>query len=139
MSRLVAIVVAFAALVGIPEALACRVLSKDQATVQMKQAQREWNAELATTRKVTGTYSVEREVPNQAQRDAVDEFGAIVGRGGRVIASTFLEQANMIVISCGPLAIKPRPGQTGTFFLRKRDGDERFDIVHFVVDGSKDD
>ncbi len=138
MIRLFSLVV-FVALAGAPEDLACRVLAKGEAKAQMEQAKRKWDAQLTGTRKVSGTYSVEREVQNPAQRDAVDEFGSIVGRDGRVIASTFLEQANMIVIWCGPIAIKPKPGQSGTFFLRKRDRDERFDIVHFVVDGSKDD
>lgn len=132
-------IAAVVALVGIPEALACRVLPKDQAIAQMEQAKREWHAQLADTRKVVGIYSVEREVPNAAQRDAVDEFGRIVGRGGRVTASTFLEQANMIVISCGPIAIKPRPGQSGTFYLRKRDADGRLVIVHFERDDQEND
>lgn len=131
--------VALVALAGAPEALACRVLAKGGAKAQMEQAKREWDAQLAGTRKVSGTYSIERQVPNSAQREAMDEFGAIVGPDARVRARTFLEQANMIVISCGPIAIKPRPGQSGTFYLRKRDSDDRFVIVHFEKDELEND
>lgn len=136
----VATIAALVALIGAPDALACRLPANGEETPQMQQRMRDWTARLAAARKVSGTYAVEREVPNSVQRDAVDQLGVVVGQTGRIEASTFLEQANMIVVRCGgPTVTKPSAGQTGSFFLEKREADGRWLIVHFERDGRKDD
>lgn len=131
-----ATIAAVVALIGAPNALACRFPANGEETPQMQQRMRDWTARLAAARKVSGTYAVDREVPNSVQRDAVDQLGVVVGQTGRIEASTFLEQANMIVVGCGgPIVAKPIAGQTGTFFLEKRGVDGRWLIVHFERDG----
>ncbi len=135
-----ATIAASVALIGAPDALACRFPANGEETPQMQQRMRDWTARLAAARKVSGTYAVEREVPNWVQRDAVDQLGVVVGQTGRIEASTFLEHANMIVVGCGgPIVTKPSAGHTGTFFLEKREADGRWLIVHFERDGRKDD
>ncbi len=135
-----ATVAALVALIGAPDALACRFPANGEETPQMQQRMRDWTVRLAAARKVSGSYAVEREVPNSVQRDAVDQLGVVVGQTGRIEASTFLEQANMIVVGCGgPIITKPNAGQAGTFFLEKREADGRWLIVHFERDGRKDD
>lgn len=134
-----ATIAASVALIGAPDALACRFPANGKPTAESKQI-REWNAKLSTARKVTGTYTVEREVQNPDQRDAVDQMGAVIGPDGKVRASTFVELANLIVVRCaGPIIIKPNAGQTGTFYLQKREIDERWLILHFERDAPKDD
>jgi len=134
-----ATVVASVALIGAPGALACRFPANGKPTAKSKQI-REWNAKLSAARKVTGIYTVEREVQNPDRRDAVDQMGAVIGPDGKVRASTFVESANLIVVRCaGPIIIKPNAGQAGTFFLEKREANGRWLIVHFERDGRKDD